>query len=285
MLGAFVLTFAAVGYLLLLRPFRRTVNPRFAARRVEETVPEAKNAIINWVDLRDKELPAGVRAAVNTRAVEGVAGADVNKAVESKRVVWLAAAAGLLLAVLAGLFVVFKPAPFLSLVSRTFNPFTVTKIASRTELSIQEPQGGDVTVTAGDPVTVRVYVGGSVPDPEGPDRVRLRVRYNPAVPEYDELPLEPGGSARDWVLRVPQSVVQNGFWYSVVGGDAETAEHRVTVRSRPLFKEEFEARYVYPAYTRLKPEVSRDRNLWGYPGTEVTLTAKTNRQVKARAGH
>ena len=91
-------------------------------------------------------------------------------------------------------------------------------------------------MTAGDPVTVRVYVGGSVPDPDGPDRVRLRVRYNPAVPEYDELPLEPGGSARDWVLRVPQSVVQNGFWYTVAGGDAETAEHRVTVRTRPLFR-------------------------------------------------
>ena len=76
------------------------------------------------MDLRDKELPAGVRAAVGAKAVEGVAGADVNKAVESKRVVWLAAAAGLLLAVLAALFVVFKPTPFLSLVSRTFNPFT-----------------------------------------------------------------------------------------------------------------------------------------------------------------
>ncbi|HET6573283.1 MAG TPA: hypothetical protein VFG68_06755 [Fimbriiglobus sp.] len=280
LLGGFVLTVAVVGYFTLLRPLRRAVNPRFAARRVEETVPEAKNALINWVDLRDKDLPAVVRAAVGTKAVEGVTGADVNKAVESKRVVWLAAVAGLLLALLAALFVVFKPAPFLSLVSRTFNPFTVTKIATRTELSIEEPQGGDVTVTAGDPVTVRVYVGGSVPDPDGPGRVRLRVRYNPAVPEYDELPLEPGGTAREWVLRVPRTVVQNGFWYTVAGGDAETAEHRVTVRSRPLFQDEFEARYVYPAYTRLKPEVSGDRNLWGYPGTEVTLTAKTNRQVK-----
>lgn len=280
LLAGFALTFAAVSYFALLRPLRRAVNPRFAARRVEETIPEAKNALINWVDLRDKDLPPVVRAAVGSKAVEGVTAADVNKAVESRRVVWLAVTAGLLVAVLAALFVVFKPAPFLSLVGRTFNPFTVTKIASRTELSIEKPDGGDATVTAGEPVTVRVYVGGSVPDPEGPDRVRLRVRYNPAVPEYDDLPLDPGGSAREWVLQVPQSVVQNGFWYRVAGGDAETAEHRVTVRSRPLFREEFEAHYEYPAYTRLKPEVSRDRNLWGYAGTEVTLTATTNRPVK-----
>ncbi len=281
MFGGFLLAFAGVGYLMLLRPLRRRVNPRFAARKVEATVPDAKNALINWVDLRDRELPEGVRVAVRAKAAEGVAEANVDKAVESRRVVWLAAAAGLLLAVLAALFVIFKPAPFLSLVSRTFNPFTVTRIATRTELTIQEPEGGDATVTAGDPVTVRVYTGGSVPDADGPGRVRLRVRYNPAVPEYDELPLEPGGSAREWVLRVPQAVVQNGFWYTVAGGDAETPEHRVTVRSRPLFKfDEFEARYEYPAYTRLKPEVGREPALWAYPGTQVTITAKTNRRVK-----
>jgi hypothetical protein len=279
MLGGFLLVFAGVGYFALVRPLRRRVNPRFAARKVEATVPDAKNALINWVDLREKELPDGVRLAVRAKAAEGVAEADVNKAVESRRVVWLAAAAGLLLAVLAALFVIFKPAPFLSLVSRTFNPFTVTRIATRTELTIQEPEEGDATVTTGDHVTVRVYVGGSVPDPDGPARMRLRVRYNPAVPEYDELPLDPGGSAREWVLRVPQAVVQNGFWYKVAGGDAETPEYRVTVRSRPLFKE-VEARYVYPAYTRLKPEVAHEWSLWAYPGTEVTLTAKTNRQVK-----
>jgi collagen type III alpha len=281
MFGGFLLVFAGVGYLMLLRPLQRRVNPRFAARKVEATVPDAKNALINWVDLRDRELPEGVRVAVRAKAAEGVAEANVDKAVESRRVVWLAAVAGLLLAVLATLFVIFKPAPFLSLVSRTFNPFTVTRIATRTELTIQEPEGGDATVTAGDPVTVRVYVGGSIPDPDGPGRVRLRVRYNPAVPEYDELPLEPGGSAREWMLRVPQAVVQNGFWYTVAGGDAETPEHRVTVRSRPLFKfDEFEARYEYPAYTRLKPEVGHEPALWAYPGTQVTITAKTNRRVK-----
>jgi collagen type III alpha len=279
MLAGFLVAFAGVAYLTLIRPLRRRVNPRFAARKVEETVPGAKNAIINWVDLRDKELPASVRGAVAVKAVEGVAGADVNKAVESKRVIWLGAAAGLLLAVLAALFVILKPAPFLSLVNRTFNPFTPIPIASRTALTIEEPAGGDVTVTAGDPVTVRVHVGGSIPEPNGPDRVRLRVRYNPAAPEFDELPLEPGGSAREWVLRVPQGVVQNGFWYRVAGGDAETTEHRVAVRSRPLFRE-YEVRYVYPAYTRLKPEVAREPALWAYPGTEVTITARTNRQVK-----
>jgi collagen type III alpha len=105
------------------------------------------------------------------------------------------------------------------------------------------------------------------------------VRHNPASPEYDEIPLEQGETARLWTLRVPQSVIQNGFWYKVAAGDAVTTEYRVTVRSKPLVKE-VEVRYEYPPYTRLKPETATDRNIDGYRGTKITLTAKTNRQVK-----
>ena len=39
-------------------------------------------------------------------------------------------------------------------------------------------------------MTIAVYVGGSVPDPESPDRVRLLVRHDPAG-EYEAVPLDP----------------------------------------------------------------------------------------------
>ena len=98
--------------------------------------PTPRTCVINWVDLRDKDLPGrgagGGRRARRSRASPGPTS---TRRSSRSQLVWLAAAAGLLLAVLAALFVVFKPAPFLSLVSRTFNPFTVTTIASRTELT------------------------------------------------------------------------------------------------------------------------------------------------------
>ncbi|OWK34864.1 hypothetical protein [Fimbriiglobus ruber] len=278
-LFALLATLFAVGYVLIVRPVRRTVNPRFAARLVEATIPDAKNALINWVDLKDTSLSDGVRAAVGARAARGVGDADLHKATEARRILWLGAMVGLLLATLAALFVFFKPAPFLSLVGRTFNPFSSTRIATRTEITIKEPEGGNAIVTTGDPLTIAVYIGGSVPDPTSSDRVRLIVRHDPESADFDEFPLEQAGAAREWVARVPQSVIQNGFWYKVAANDAMTAEYRVEVRSRSLFKE-FEVRYEYPEYTRMKPETGREPRLEGYRGTRVTLITKTNRQVR-----
>jgi hypothetical protein len=278
-LAVFLLAFAGLGYVLLVRPLRRSVNPRFAARRVESTVTDAKNAVINWVDLRERELPDAVRTAVGARAIEGVADADVHKAVESKKLIWLGVLAGLLVAVLAVLFVVLKPNPFLSLVGRAFNPFAAIRIASRTELTLTTPESGDATVTAGEPVTIAVYVGGSIPDADSPDRVRLLVRHNPESAVFDEFPLEPGASAREFTILVPQSVVQNGFWYKVVAGDAAIPEYRISVRTRPLVRG-YEVHYEYPPYLRMPPSHSRDPALRAYRGTTATLEARTNRTVK-----
>ncbi len=276
-LGGFAVALAVVGYLFAVRPLRRAVNPRYAARRVEGTIEGSKNAVINWVDLQDRDLPPTVRAAVGQSAAGNLQSADVAKATEVRSVVWLGAAAGLLAAGLMVLFVVLRPAPFTSLVKRTFNPFVAREIATRTTLTLTEPAGGDATVTAGDSMTVAVDVGGSVPPADGPKRLRVQVWHADAA-EPDDLPLEPG-PGNDWRLTLPASVIQNGFQYRVVGGDARTGDHRVTVRSRPLVIG-FEARYESPAYTRIPVEVGREPKIEGYRGTKVTLTARTNRPLK-----
>ena len=276
-LGGFALALLTVGYFFGVRPLRRAVNPRYAARRVEGTVEGSKNAVINWVDLQTRDLPPTVRAAVGQSAAGNLQSADVAKATEVRSVVWLGAAAGLLAAGLMVLFVVMRPAPFTSLVKRTFNPFVAREIATRTTLTLTEPAGGDATVTAGDSMTVAVDVGGSVPPADGPKRLRVQV-WHAEAGEPDDLPLEPG-PGNDWRLTLPASVIQNGFQYRVVGGDARTGDHRVTVRSRPLVVG-FEARYESPAYTRIPAEVGREPKLEGYRGTKVTLTARTNRPLK-----
>ncbi|MGL6096072.1 MAG: hypothetical protein ACRC7O_09785, partial [Fimbriiglobus sp.] len=82
--AGFLAAFAAVGYYAVARPFRRVINPRYAARQLEVTVPGAKNAVINWVDLKDRDLPETVRSAVGRKAADGLADADVHKATESR---------------------------------------------------------------------------------------------------------------------------------------------------------------------------------------------------------
>ena len=45
-----------IGYRQMVRPFRRTINPRFAARQIESTSKTNRNELINYVDLQEQEL-------------------------------------------------------------------------------------------------------------------------------------------------------------------------------------------------------------------------------------
>jgi collagen type III alpha len=276
---AFALVCAVTAWRLVVRPLRASVNPRFAARQVELTVEGGKNAVINWVDLRDRDLPASVRAAVGAKAAEGVAAADVARVGESRRNLWLLGIAATLVATLAVAFLVLKSSVFFSLLNRAYNPFSAGTIATRTSLTVEEPLGGDTTVTSSEPLTIRVSVGGAIPDPKSPERVRLLVRYNPDAAEFEEMPLDRGESSRDFAAKLPPSVVQNGFRYRVAAGDATTPEFIVTVRTRPLLRD-FAVKYDYPEYTRLRGEVTADPRIEAVRGTRVTLTAHANRAVK-----
>ncbi len=272
--------FATVGYFLIVRPLRKRINPLYAAARVEETIDDAKNSVTGYVEAQEKEgVLAVVKTAMSAKAAKAVGEADVNHAVDHRS---LLIAGGVLVAfvlVLGVLFFMFRPTQFASLVGRAFVPFTSDPIATRTQLTLVKPEPADPTITTGQTITVAVFVGGKVPAKSDPTRVRVLLRHNPADPDYEELPMQEGDTNREWQLKVPEYLVQNGFWYKVAAGDAETAEYKVTVRSLPLFTD-FEATYEYPKYTRKPNDKASDPNLHGYRGTKVTLTARTNREVK-----
>lgn len=280
-LVGFLAGFGAVAYWTIARPLTRRINPLYAAVQVEKTVEDAKNSVVGYVDAQEREdVHPTVRAAMSAKAAKAAAMADVNRAVDHRSLVYAGGVVVAFLLALIVLFFVFRPAQFGSLLGRAFVPFSADPIATRTRLTLTQPADGDVTITAGQSVTIRVQVAGKVPAPEKPDRVRVLLRRNAADPNYEELPMEKGENSRDWLVRVPDYLIQNGFWYKVAGGDAETPEYRVTVRSLPLFKDEYEVTYEYPAYIRQKPETSKDAHLQAIRGTKVTVLAKTNRTVK-----
>lgn len=278
-LAGFALTSAGVAYLTLVRPLLRRVNPLYAAVQVERTIEDAKNTVSGYVEARDRaDVPDAVRAAMSARAAASARAADVNRAVDHKSLFAAGSVAVALLLALVVLFFVFRPTQFSSLLGRAFVPFSSDPIATRTRLNLVDPAGGDVTVTAGQSVTVRVNVEGKVPAADGPDRLRVRLRHTPDG-EYEDVPLEPGENSRDWSVRVPETLIRSGVWYKVAGGDGETPEHKVTVRSVPKFKD-FEVGYEYPKYVRRPAATSTDAHLEGYRGTTVVLVGTTNRTVK-----
>lgn len=276
----FVGALAGLTYLTIVSPLRKQINPLYAAKQVEDTIDDAKNSVTGYVDAQQKgTLNATVKAALASRAAKSVAGADVNKAVDHRNLLYLGGTAVGLLLALVVLFFVFRPAQFGSLFQRAFVPFTSTPRATRTQIKLTKPEPAEPTITDGQTITVAVHIGGKVPGADSPERVRLLIRHNPADPNYIEVPMVEGESSRDFELRVPNHHVQNGFWYKVAAGDDQTAEFKVTVRSLPLFTH-FQATYESPKYLRRKTETINSPLIQGYRGTTVLLTAQTNHDVR-----
>lgn len=275
-LGLYGVASAAYLTFALVIPFSRRLNPYYAARQIEQTVPQSKNSLVNWLDLRDQKLPGAIRGAVANRAAKDLAQADLERAISGRRAAWLGGVSGgLAVGLLVALFLV-GFGPFFGFLGRTFLPFAAGSFPTRTQITLLRPENGDLTVSIGQPVSFAVRVDGRTPDVGAPDAVRLLFRYQQNEP-YEERPFQ-HDSGREWVASVPGFQVQNGFYYRVAGGDYQTPEYHVAVRSTPLVQK-FEAAYKYRPYTGFQDDSNEDPNLKGVRGTQVTLTAHTNRIV------
>ena len=140
----------------------RSVNPHFIARQLEQTVPDAKNSVINWIDLRKEPFAPVIRGSLGRRAARDLAHADAEKAISTRPVWWLGSIAGLLLVLQLG-WLAAAPGQVWSLLQRAFMPFDQARIANQTRLTLLQPAGGDVSLAANQPLQVRVEVQGYVP--------------------------------------------------------------------------------------------------------------------------
>jgi hypothetical protein len=248
-------------YITLFHPNRRQINPYFVARQVERKVQDAKNSLVTYVDFEeDAKLPGSIKTAISQKAARDIKKVDLNRAIENRKILWLAATAGVFL--LACAVVAFLP-------------------PTRTELTLEQPKNGDITVFNNQEVTFEVHVHGRIPRPSDPDAVRLRMWYNPDDPDnYEDRPLKPADTdRRQFSITVPPKQVRNGFRYRLLAGNTQTSEYTVTCKIIPEFTT-FDVGYQYPAYLKQEPTRTNDPNLIAPYGTVATLTVGTNREVK-----
>jgi collagen type III alpha len=280
---------AALAYLGLsvFRHIQWHVNPYYAARRLEQTIPDAKNSLINWLDLRDQPMPGVIRGTLGRKAAADLNEADLEHAVSASRLWWLAAVAGAL-ALALFIWLMTGPGQLTSLLRRAFFPFGKAAIATRTDITVVAPRGGDVVLPKRQDVQIRVQVSGRVPRVNDPDALRVHYRYRQEDP-FIVRPLDRDDDGQ-WFRTVVADEVNDGFWYKVSGGDTETPVYQVKVRAQPHVSR-FDVKFDYRPYlcrkpleVRCGPSESRPRpDLKELRGTEVTLVARTNRTW--RSGH
>ena len=280
LLGIYLVGAALIAGWSIVRPLLNPINPYYVARQVEQTLPGAKNSVINWLDLHDQPLAPAIRGSINHRAARDLKQADLEQAIPGRHTYVSGSAVGGLAVLLVVLFIWFGPSQFRSLLGRALFPFEYsTGIATRTRIQVIRPEEGNAVLPAGFTVKILARVEGQIPDPRRADALRLQWRYNPQEP-YQERPLQPQESTHEWGSILSVSDVHEGFFYKITGGDAETPEYQVIVRASPKI-EEFQATYHYRDHVGKVDEIRRDRKIEALRGTEVTLRVQTNRQVKS----
>lgn len=280
--GLFILGCLYYAAMVLVRLYRR-INPYFVAVELEKNIGNAKNSVVNWLDLRDEALPGAIRGTIGLKAARDLKKADPDRVVDPKQNWFLG---GFVIALVIGLIVLFLQSPmqFRSLVSRAFAPFQGGGLSTRTQITIVKPVDGNATVTPGERVEIRARVEGYVPRVNTPGAPTLHYRTNPGDP-FATMPLVDDHDGV-WQLLLSRDQVQAGLTYKVSAGDAETPEYQILVRSQPQVVK-FEVTYQYRPYVKAQDftltypnEQEVAPHLRGHRGTTATITCFTNRELK-----
>jgi hypothetical protein len=265
-------------YKRILTPLVQSVNPIYAALILEQAIPDAKNSLVNWVDLKNDRIPESVKLALGKRAAKDLKPHEDEEFVSSKQLFMIGTLAGFLFFALVILLVIFGKAPFFSMLGRTFTPFIETTIATRNTVAILTPEQGNITVAMGMPVDIVVKVTGKLPAAGSPESPRLMMRYHENEPWQTKF-LGAGELSSEHKIRIPSSDVRSGFSYLVAAGDAKTKGYQVDVRLTPLIVD-FQTAYKYRSYTGKPESTSAERKISAPVGTAVKLRVRANCAVK-----
>jgi collagen type III alpha len=279
--GLYMLAMAGGGYLFVTR-FLRRINPYYCARQLEQTLPDAKNSVINWLDLREERLPPAIRSSLGQKAAQDLKEADADQVANPKPTWFMGSIVAGLFVVLVILFAV-SPQQFASLLARAFLPFRDIRMANRATITLIKPNG-DVEVPHNQRVEFVAEITGRFPKVNHPQAPTLWRRYGPSDP-FVPMALEEDGNGQ-WSKTLAADQIQNGFWYKITAADAETPVYQVSTRSLPEAKQ-FEVTYHYRPYRKLADEVvvfpnevAQFPELRGHRGTEVQLVVRTNQAVR-----
>ncbi|MEN6558259.1 MAG: hypothetical protein ABFC54_08785, partial [Thermoguttaceae bacterium] len=261
----------------LLPSLRWRIHPLYAASTLEQSRPSLKNSLINFLLLRGhrREIAAPIYQAVEQRAAADLSGIESDAAVDRTSVVRLGAALAVVLAMFA-IYLVVSPKNPLRSAARVLWPWA--DVAAPTRVTIREVQPGNVVAFYGDRINVSAEIVG-LGDAESP-----QLFYSTADGQMVEqsVPMtRPEGEYRYQCDLPPDpSGLQQSCQYWIAVDDARSRRYQVSVQPAPAVEID-RVDYHYPPHLGLPDRtVPRQGDLRAVEGTEVTIHAKANVDVK-----
>jgi len=252
--------------------FRRT-RALAMARRIELTHPEFRHSLVTYLEIRNRGARTAneraVARAVGKRAVGRLAEVDPSDMANTQ-----------LLTRVAAVVVGFCVVAFISAIL-SWNTFAVSlervvwpsskRLPSTSTRIASGIVPGNVKVLRHSDVTFEATLGGTLPE-------KTWLVWSDAGSDGREFARRPEGvEPWSWVRRS----VGKSFSYHIEAGDARSETYRVDVVAVPLISD-VSVRYEYPEYmVGLDARTESGGQITTYKGVKVTITATTNKRIKA----
>lgn len=275
---ALLLAVALTAWLIRLLHDRHTVIKgreldQWIAWRLEKQIPDAHDALSNAMDFRgridrmdDDRMKILMKSEIH-RASEVAAGLSIIEPVadeiqqKEKTRFWA------IIGIIAVISMV-SPRMMSTVFHRYMHPFTDLPPFSLTRIFV-EP--GDASVKYGEDLGISISIKGP-----NPGRLSLNV-IDAATGSETELPLY---ASTDGIYAQQLEYLTQDIRYYVSGRKARSSLFNITVERTPLIETQ-QARFEYPAYTRL-PDETRYIGVDGisaYPGSKITVLLSANQPV------
>lgn len=260
----------------------RRIHPLFAASVIEETRPEMKNSLVNFLFLRRQPDAIG-RDAIAHRFYEGLerktaaelSELNVETTVDRAGAIRHGYVLAGVLAVLC-LYLLISPKSPLVSIRRVIWPWA--DVPPPTRVSITEIEPGDAEAFQGDSLAVSAKVSGLRDDDS------VLAYYTTAdgqsVDQAVPMTVDDDGYRHRCELPPAGSGLQQDLTYYLAAGDFRSRKFFVKVQTAPAIPVE-EIRYDYPDYTGLADRTVRDTgDVRAIEGTRVTVRAAANQPIR-----
>ncbi len=253
------------------------INPIFAAAAIEQSQPSLKNSLVNFLLLRGRrqEVAPPVYQAMEHRAAVDLAHVEVGAAVDQTHLIRLGYVLAAVVAVF-GLYLALSPKNPIRSAARVLWPWS--GVAAPTRVSISNVRPGHAAAFVGESVGISAEVAG-LDDDEQP----LLIYSTADEQTVDQsIPMTRPAGAYRYECRLPPGKLglQQDYFYSVAAGDSRSERYRITVQAAPTIDVD-KVTYHYPAYTGIADRtVERQGDLRAIEGTEATLHAAANAEIR-----
>ncbi|TWU20643.1 hypothetical protein Pla52o_45210 [Novipirellula galeiformis] len=252
---------------------RGAIRPEYAAYSLERDVPEMRQELTSYVTLRDQKDAPGLRGkvirSIGAHAASRLRTHDALPIEATGMIRWWLVTAGLM--AIFFLYAALSPKDSFQSASRLVMPIASIDPAKR--VMIRDVLPGNVETLAGRTLEISAVVEGLRQD----EPVICRWQ---AQDREVETPLQRDASSGRYLGEITLEHASSGqVPYQIEAGDNLAGPFYLTVQDVPVVAVQ-SIRYVPPSYTQKQPHTSSSAAITALDGTQVTVSARTNRPIE-----